>query len=801
MKISYNWLKDYIDINESPEAISEVLTQTGLEVEGLEYVEKIPGGLEGLVVGEVVTCESHPNADKLKVTKVDAGTGELLPIVCGAPNVAAGQKVIVATVNTTIYPTEGEPFQIKKAKIRGEESRGMLCAEDEIGMGKSHAGLLILETDKPNGTPLKEIFETGADHVFEIGLTPNRGDATSHMGTARDLKAYFNRPLKTISAPNQSVKEDRPIKVTVENTEACPRYSAATIRGVKIGPSPDWLQWRLRAIGLSPINNVVDITNYVLMSLGQPMHAFDASAIEGDEVIVKTLASGSKFVTLDDEERSLNDKDLMICNTKEGMCIAGVFGGAKSGVKDTTTDIFLESAHFSADYVRATAMRHSLSTDASFRFERGTDPEMTIPALHMAVNLILELAGGHLASDYIDIYPKPIQPVSIPTSFRNFHRLIGIDIAHDRIIEILNLLDIKTEDITEEGFTAIVPPYRSEVTREADLVEEVLRIYGFNNIPLDETFSAGHLSSFDEKEPYKLQENLSNFLSGKGFSEIQTNSLTNPKYYHDLKLGEEPVEIMNKSSEDLGYMKTNLLYTGLESVRHNINRKIKNLKFFEFGKIYFRKNDKYKEEQKLAFYLTGQNHEESWLEEPKAITFYDLAQSVYSMLSQLNIRDYSTEPCEHEAFDYGLEVKVNNKVIGTFGKVKGKITKYYEIKQEVFHAFFNWQDLVKFSKVEIEFAEISKYPEVRRDLSLVLDKKVSYREIRDLALKSERKLLNRINVFSVYEGDKLEEGQKSYALSFFLQDKTKTLTDKVIDKVMNNLISTFEKEVGALIRK
>ncbi len=801
MKISYNWLKDFIDINDTPEKIGDILTETGLEVEGLEYVEKIPGGLEGLVVGEVKSCIAHPNADKLKLTTVDVGADELLPIVCGAPNVAEGQKVVVALVNSTLYPTGGEPFKIKKSKIRGEVSQGMICAEDEIGIGTSHDGIIILDSDKPNGTPANELYETGSDYVFEIGLTPNRGDATSHLGTARDLKAYFDQPIKVPTAPFHQVEADRPIKVTVENSEACPRYSAATIRGVKVGPSPDWLQWRLKAIGLSPINNIVDITNYVMMSIGQPMHAFDAADITGDEVIVKTLPSDSLFTTLDEVERKLHENDLMICNKEEGMCIAGVFGGIKSGIKETTTDIFLESAHFSDEYVRATAMRHSLSTDASFRFERGTDPEMTIPALHMAVDLILTIAGGHLASEYMDVYPEKIKPVEIPTTYRNFHRLIGIDIAHERIIKILNLLDIETKEVTEVGFTAVVPPYRSEVTREADLVEEVLRIYGINNIPLDESFSAGHLADFSEKEPYKLQEQLSQYLSGTGFSEIQTNSLTNPKYYEDLKLGEEPVEIMNKSSEDLGYMKTSLLYTALESVRHNINRKQKNLKFFEFGKVYFKKNEKFKETPQFAIYLTGNKQEENWLEPTSKTTFFDLSKTVFSVLNHLKIRTFKTTPVTDENLEYGLQIEVKNKVIGALGKVKTKITRYYDIKQEVFYSVIKWPDLVKFSETETHFEELSKYPEVRRDLSLVLDKNVSYGEIEEIALKTEKNLLNRINVFSVYEGENLESGKKSYALSFFLQDKTKTLTDKVIDKVMNKLITIFEKEVGAIIRK
>ena len=802
MKISYNWLKDYIDINESAEEVGDVLTQTGLEVEGIEHVEKIKGGLENLVVGEIKECTSHPNADKLKLTKVDIGNGELLPIVCGAPNVAQGQKVIVAPVGTTIYPTEGEPFQIKKAKIRGEASQGMLCAEDEIGLGQSHAGLLILDTDTPVGTPVRELFETGSDEVFEIGLTPNRGDATGHFGVARDLRAFYKRPLKLPTPIAKETKIDNPISVVVENTSSCPRYSGATIRGIKVGPSPDWLQWRLRAIGLSPINNIVDITNYVMMSLGQPMHAFDADQINGGKVVVKNMSTGTKFTTLDEEERELHADDLMICDEKDGMCIAGVFGGITSGVKDSTTSIFLESAYFSADAVRATAMRHSLSTDASFRYERGTDPEMTIPALHMAIDMILELAGGYLASDYTDIYPEKIEPVKIETSYENFHRLIGVELTNERILEILNSLDIETTNITDSSFTATVPLYRSEVTREADLVEEVLRIYGFNNIPLEELFSAGFLASFDEKEPYKIQENLSLYLSGLGMSEIQTNSLTNPKYYQDLKLGGNPIEILNKSSEELGYMKTSPVYTALESVRHNINRRIPNLQFFEFGKTYELKNEKYKEQEILGLYLTGSKSEESWISESQKADFFDLSKRAYAVLHHLRVDKYTTEPSDgDELFDYGLHIKFNNKVVGRIGKLKATITKYFEIKQEVFYAEFLWKDLIKATRLESEFTEISKYPEVRRDLSLVLDKQVSYNEIRELAFKSEKKLLTRINVFSVYEGENLEAGKKSYAISFYLQDTTKTLTDKVIDKVMNGLIRTFENEIGAIIRK
>lgn len=799
MKISYNWLQDFVDIKESPEEISEVLTQTGLEVEGLEKVEKIAGGLNGLLIGEVMECIAHPDADKLKLTKVDIGTGNLIPIVCGAPNVASGLKVVVAPVNTIIYPLEGDSFKIKKAKIRGEISEGMLCAEDEIGLGTGHDGLLILNTDKSNGTPIKELFESGEDYIFEIGLTPNRGDATSHLGSARDLKAYFERAIKIPQSQSFPIKREKPIDVTVENHDACPRYSGITIRGIKVAPSPDWLQWRLRAVGLSPINNIVDITNYVMMSIGQPMHAFDADVV-GDRILVKTLSSGTKFTTLDEIERSLHQNDLMICNGEGGMCIAGVFGGVDSGIKDSTSSIFLESAYFSADWVRASAMRHSLSTDSSFRFERGTDPEMTVPALQMAIELILEHAGGYLASDYIDIYPSPIKPVEIETTYQNFHRLIGEALPDDKIISILNALDIETKKINETSFTAIVPPYRSEVTREADLVEEVLRIYGFNNIPLEESISASHLASFQEKEPYKLQEKLSEFLSGIGFSEIQTNSLTNPEYYKNIPIGEGPIEILNKSSEELGYMKTSPIYTALESLRHNINRRQKNLKFFEFSKVY-EKKEKYKETEMLTFYLTGDMNEETWNNPAKPVTFHDLKQVVNAAVASMKAGVLDTNETSNAIFSYGLDLMINNSLIGQVGKLNSNITKYFEINQEIFYAELNWKKLVKSARTKYQFEPLSKYPEVRRDLSLVIDEGTTLKEIKKLAFKSEKKLLTRVNVFSVYKGDKLDQGKKSYAISFYLQDKDKTLADKQIDRTMTGLIKVFETEIGALIRK
>jgi len=803
MKISYNWLKEFIDFEETPEKVGEILTQTGLEVEGIEKVEKIPGGLEGIVIGEVIECDKHPNADKLKITKVDIGGDSLAPIVCGAPNVATGQKVLVAKVNTTIHPTNAEPFKIKKAKIRGEVSEGMICAEDEIGLGTSHDGIMVLDTDLPNGTPSIALFETGEDHTIEIGLTPNRGDATSHMGTARDLKAFFRKDLTLPEIKDFEIKVDSPIKVVVEDYKACPRYSGITLRGIHVEESPDWLKWKLRSIGLEPINNVVDITNYCLHSLGQPMHAFDADEITGGEVLIKTLPSKTKFVTLDEKERALHQDDLMICDgDSNGMCIAGVFGGIKSGVKETTKNVFLEVAYFSPDSVRATAQRHGLSTDASFRYERGTDPEMTIRSLKLAASMILEIAGGYAASEVVDIYPEPILPKEIPTSFRNFHWLIGKELPNELIIEILNWLDIETKDVTEKEFVAVVPPYRSDVTRPADLVEEVLRIYGFNEIELDEEFSADYLAEFNTHEPYKVQEDLSKYLSGKGFSEILTNSLTNPEYKKKFPIGGDAVEMLNPSSEELTIMKTSPVYTALESVAYNINRKSSNLKFFEFGKSYKKEEGVYQETEWLSFYLTGKLTEENWMDESRKVTFQDLSSNVLSMLQFAGIRNVALIPSEkHSLYEYGVVLKHQGKMLGLLGKLKSDLLRIYGIKQEVFHSQLDWVSIHSNYKSDIKFDPISKFPEVKRDLSLVLDKKVSYAEIQELAFNQEKKLLKRMSLFSIYEGDKIEKGKKAYAISFFLQDKFKTLTDKQIDKSMNGLMSLYEKELGAVIRK
>ena len=803
MKISYHWLKEYIDFNQNPEEIGEILTQTGLEVEGIERIEKIPGGLQGVVVGEVMFCECHPNADKLKITKVDIGEDQWLGIVCGAPNVSKGQKVLVATVNSTIYPTKGEPFKIKKAKIRGEVSEGMICAEDEIGLGSEHDGIMVLDTDNPNGTPSTKLFETGEDWIIEIGLTPNRGDATSHMGVARDLKAFFKKELTLPDAKAFEVTENRPISVKVENTNGCPRFSGITIRGIKVSSSPDWLKQKLKSIKLDSINNIVDITNYVLHSLGQPMHAYDAAKVKAGAILVKELEAGTSFTTLEGKERKLGEKDLMVCNSEsEGMCMAGVLGGLESGVKESTTDIFLESAYWNPDDIRSTAQRHSISTDASFRYERGADPEMTVPAIKLATSLILELAGGYAASEIIDIYPEKIQEKKISITFQDFHRLIGQELPNDRILEIINWLDIKTINSTDEGFTALVPSYRSDVTRPADLIEEVLRIYGFNEIELDSEFSTGYLAEFNVHEPYKVQEDMSKYLAGKGFSEILTNSLTNPEYYEKFPVGSEPVTMLNPSSMDLAIMKTSPTYTVLESIVYNINRKSPNLKFFEFDRSYEKEKHEFKETEWFSIYLTGNYTESNWMDKSRKATFHDLSSIAQSVLKYAGIRKTDIEPVEQNALlTYGLTLKKNGETIGKIGSLDEKLLKIYGIKQEVFCAQLSWRAILKAYGTDISYEPISKYPEVKRDLSLILDKSISYNEIKSLAFKQERKLLTRINLFSVYEGEKIEKGKKAYAISFFLQDKFKTLTDKQIDRSMNGLMSLYERELRTVIRK
>ena len=804
MKISFNWLKQYIEFSESIDKVSTLLTDTGLEVEGIEKAEQVKGGLEGLVIGKVLTCEQHPNADKLKITTVDIGNGVTSPIVCGAPNVAAGQKVIVATVGTTLYPTSGDKFKIKKAKIRGEVSEGMICAEDEIGLGTSHDGIMVIETDEQIGSPAANYFQFEDDYTIEIGLTPNRADATSHIGVARDLKAVFKKEIIWPSVDNfKTDNRDLEIAVTIENSEACPRYSGVTLTGLTIAESPDWLKQRLQAIGLSPINNIVDITNFVLHETGQPLHAFDADKVKGNKIIVKTLPKDSKFLTLDDEQRTLVADDLMICNKSEGMCIAGVLGGIASGVSDTTTSIFLESAYFSADYIRKTSLQHQIKTDASFRFERGTDPNITVYALKRAALLMKELAGGQISSDIVDVYPSQIDDFKVPVKYAHISRLLGKELPKELIKEILNNLDITLEQESEEDFLAIVPPYRVDVQREADVIEEILRIYGFDNIELPDTVGADFLAEFNVTDSNAEQKKLTEYLVGNGFYELMTNSLTKPDYvdWTNSLDAKNNVEILNKLSEDLGVMRQSLLFSGLEIIAHNINRRQKNLKLFEFGKTYTLVGKAYREQSHLGIFMTGLFENENWASKHESTVYHHLSGIVGGVLGKLSIGQVTTSAVDNDLFAYGLNYSINGKSIGNIGLVQEKILKKSGIKQEVFYADLDWDLLFSQTIDNIVIERPSRFPEVRRDLSLVIDKQVEFKDILAVVRTTERKLIKDLDIFDVYEGDRVEENKKAYSLKFILEDKEKTLTDKIIDKTMKRLMSAFERELGALIRQ
>jgi phenylalanyl-tRNA synthetase beta chain len=800
MKISYNWLKQHIDLSETPEEISAKLTKAGLEVESVGEFESIKGGLKGLVIGQVLTCEKHPGADKLSKTTVDVGNGTILPIVCGAPNVAAGQKVVVALVGTTMYPTTGESFKISKAKIRGEVSEGMICAEDEIGLGASHEGIMVLDTVLPLGTAAAEYFRIENDYTIEIGLTPNRADAASHLGVARDLKALLKRELKTFE-PKITPSGIAKVEVVVENKEACPRYAGLTISGLTVKESPDWLKNRLNAIGLNPINNIVDVTNYILHDLGQPLHAFDLEKVKGNKIIVKTVSKDTEFVTLDGVKRKLSDKDLMICNAEQPMCIAGVFGGQESGVSAATKSIFLESAYFSPDFVRKTSQFHGLKTDASFRFERGTDPNMPVTALLKAAQLITEIAGGTISSSIIDIYPEPVKDFKVETSYSYINRLIGKPLEKSLVKEILTGLNINIDSDQEDNLKLSVPPYKVDVQRPADIVEEVLRIYGYDNIALSDRLSAAYLADFPEKDKDKLQKLIGSMLAGSGFNEIITNSMTKPVYAEFLGTTDKSVEVLNKLSEELGVMRQSLLFSGLEIVNYNINRRQKDLKLFEFGKIYSKEDGKYKEGNRLALFVTGSIQAESWNTQAKEADYFYLNSIVHKILQKLNLGDVQQQKAELNYFGQGVHYSKNSKIIASLGKVQEKALKLTDIKQPVYYAEFDADALLKAYKNNIQFQELNKYPEVRRDLSLVLDKSITFEQIRQLALKQEKKLITDINVFDVYEGKNLGEGKKAYSISFILQDFEQTLTDKVIDNTMQKLMTSFEKDLGAVIRK
>lgn len=804
MKISYNWLKELITFEESPEELGRLLTGTGLEVEGIEERERIKGGLREVVIGKVLTCERHPNADKLSVTTVDVGLESPLNIVCGAPNVAAGQKVIVAKVGAELYPAgQAEPFKIKKAKIRGAESEGMICAEDELGIGHSHDGIMVLETDLPVGTPASAYLQLEQDYTIEIGLTPNRADAASHFGVARDIKAVLNKPVNLPSLDTFRVGgNDFPVAVEVHNPEAAPRYAGLTMTGLTVAESPGWLRQRLETIGVRPINNIVDVTNYVCHELGQPLHAFDYDKIAGGKVVVRTFPEGTEFTTLDGVKRKLRHNDLVIGDAEKPMCIAGVFGGEESGVSETTTTIFLESAYFSPEWVRRTSQHHGLKTDSSFRFERGTDPNMPVNALKRAALLIQEVAGGTISSPVTDVYPKPAENFRVAVKYKNVDRLIGKKLDRYKIQKILFNLDIRFEKEDEEGFLAVVPPYRVDVQREADIIEEILRIYGFDNVELSEELKSDFLSPFPTKDPDELLLRTGGMLAANGFYEIINNSLVKPSLQNALadELPGEEVKILNYFSEDLSVLRRTMLFSALETVAYNINRRQKNLKLFEFGKVYSLENGEYREKNILSITMTGQNIHESWSAPARPLAFHDLALAVNNVLASLRTGPVTSEKYSGRLFAQGVIWHAGNRQLGRLGLVSPELARLTGIKTDVYFAELDWDLLVKKYSGSVAYLEVSRFPEVRRDLSLVIDKNVTFDSLERLARKTEKKLIKEINVFDVYEGANLD-GRKAYALSFTLQDETHTLTDQEIDRVMQKLMNAYELEFNAVIRK
>lgn len=810
MKISYNWLKQYLKLDLAAEETGVILTDLGLEVEGIEPFESVKGGLKGVVVGLVLECEKHPNADKLKITKVDVGQEAPLQIVCGAPNVAKGQKVPVATIGTVLYDHEGKPFEIKKGKIRGEESYGMICAEDELGLGESHEGIMVLDDKYVVGTPCAEVFQVETDEVFEIGLTPNRADAMSHYGVARDLRAGLIQKGVSLELITPSVTkfhvDNRSVKVDIEvtNKKLVPRYTGVAISNVRVGESPAWLQNRLKAIGITPKNNVVDATNYVLHGLGQPLHAFDADHIVGRKLIVKTAEAGTAFTTLDGVKRTLDAEDLMICDAEKPLCIAGVLGGQDSGVTHSTRNVFLESAYFDPVSVRKTAKRHSISTDASYRFERGINIEDCKYALMYAAVLIENIAGGVISSDVIDFYPKKKDDFQVFLAFENVDKLIGQKIPRDTIKSILHSLDIKVSSLTERGLGLLIPSYRVDVQREADVIEEILRIYGYNNISFSEKINASmsHSSKYDD---LNMQNVVAAQLTGQGYYEIMTNSLVSEKEITSYEATpEEAVKLLNPLSSDLGYMRTNLLFSGLEVVSYNINRKRSDLRLFEFGKNYRVRDGKYEEQKHLLLYLTGNQFPQSWITTPRPVSFFELKGSVEALFERLGLKEVTTlplEPTDNVAAE-GFCWMYGETLLGTMGVVKHKILKDFDIKQEVLYADLHWETLLELVRGhKVVYKEISKFPEVRRDLALLLDDKVSFADLYRVAFATEKSILKQINLFDVYQGDKLAAGKKSYAVSFILQEENKTLTDKQIDKTMQKLQTAFEQSLGATLRE
>ncbi|WP_373125417.1 phenylalanine--tRNA ligase subunit beta [Bacteroides sp. HPS0048] len=820
MNISYNWLKEYVNFDLTPDEVAAALTSIGLETGSVEEVQTIKGGLEGLVIGEVLTCVEHPNSDHLHITTVNLGNGEPTQIVCGAPNVAAGQKVVVATLGTKLYDGD-ECFTIKKSKIRGVESIGMICAEDEIGIGTSHDGIIVLPEDAVPGTLAKDYYNVKSDYVLEVDITPNRADACSHYGVARDLYAYLIQNGKQATLQRPSVEafavenHDLDIKVTVENSEACPRYAGVTVKGVTVKESPEWLQNKLHLIGVRPINNVVDITNYIVHAFGQPLHCFDADKIKGGEVIVKTMPEGTPFVTLDGVERKLNERDLMICNKEEAMCIAGVFGGLDSGSTETTTDIFIESAYFHPTWVRKTARRHGLNTDASFRFERGIDPNITIYCLKLAALLVKELAGGTISSEIKDICVAPAQDFVVELAYEKIHSLVGKVIPVETIKSIVSSLEMKITNETAEGLTLAVPPYRVDVQRDCDVIEDILRIYGYNNVEIPSTLKSSLTTKGDADKSNKLQNLVAEQLVGCGFNEILNNSLTRAAYYDGLESypSNHLVMLMNPLSADLNSMRQTLLFGGLESIAHNANRKNADLKFFEFGNCYYFDADKknpektlaaYSEDYHLGLWVTGKRVSNSWAHADENSSVYELKAYVENILKRLglDLRNLVVGNLTDDIFAAALSVNTKGgKRLATFGVVTKKLLKVFDIDNEVYYADFDWKELMKaIRSVKISYKEISKFPAVKRDLALLLDKNVQFAEIEKIAYETEKKLLKEVELFDVYEGKNLEAGKKSYAVSFLLQDESQTLNDKMIDKIMSKLVKNLEEKLNAKLR-
>ncbi len=815
MKLSLSWLKDYLDIDLSVEEVCEILTNIGLEVDGYEKFESIRGGLKGIVVGKVLTCCEHPNSDHLHITTVDLGDGNPTQIICGAPNVAAGQTVVVATDGTTLYKGD-EAFEIKKSKIRGEESNGMICAEDEIGIGTDHEGIIVLPDTIKAGTPASEYYNVTTDYTIEIDITPNRIDGASIVGVARDITAYLKQRMEidyhlpSVAAFHPDSHKDK-ISIKVERPEACRRYCGLTIEGIEVKPSPEWLRTRLQSIGLRPINNIVDITNFILFELGQPLHSFDRDMISGDMVVVKSFPTGTPFVTLDGIERKLHEDDLMICDAKEPMCIAGIFGGLKSGITEKTKSVFLESASFDPIFVRKSARRFGLSTDASFRFERGTDPNICEYALKRAALLVKEVAGGEISSDIIDIYPTHFDDFEVNVKYSHIDRLIGKAIEHDKIKNILKALEIKI--IKEEGDELLlhVPPYRVDVTREADVIEDILRIYGLNNIEIPQKVNTS-LSYSEKPDSHTLRNMIGDMLAANGFNEIMNNSLTRAAYYDGLESykPENLVMIVNPLSSDLNAMRQSLIFGGLESIAHNINRKNPDMRFFEFGKSYtYTKREggdphkQYAEEEKLALFITGNKSKLSWNSPEQKSDFYNLKGYCELILKRLGfeLSRMKVTEVKNELFSEGLTYAIDGKEILHFGIVAKEMLKRTEVEQTVYYAEFQWEKMLKLVKNHTSsYTPIPKFPVVKRDLALLIDKKVTFSEVRELAFRTEKELLKDVTLFDVYEGEKLGAGKKSYAVSFTLLDEEKTLTDKIIDKCMNRLMGAYIHQLNATIR-